>query len=62
DSKRAKYLEKNRLAASKCRNKQKKRVEELMGTAKEAESKNKVLKAEIASLKADMLSLIEDIA
>ena len=33
-----------------------------MGTAKEAESKNKVLKAEIASLKADMLSLIEDIA
>ena len=62
DSRRAKYLEKNRLAASKCRNKQKKRVEELMETAKEAESKNKVLKAEIASLKADMLSLIEDIA
>ncbi|KAF2185238.1 hypothetical protein K469DRAFT_688052 [Zopfia rhizophila CBS 207.26] len=58
-SARAIYLEKNRKAASKCRSKQKKQQEELVETARDAERKNKVLKAEVEFLTGDMRNLME---
>ncbi|KAF1954347.1 hypothetical protein CC80DRAFT_359264, partial [Byssothecium circinans] len=57
-SARAAYLEKNRKAASKCRNKQKQQQDELVETAREVERKNKVLKAEVELLKSDMRDLV----
>jgi hypothetical protein len=46
-SARAIYLEKNRKAASKCRTKQKQEQEQLVETSREAERRNRVLKAEL---------------
>lgn len=57
-SARAIYLEKNRKAASKCRNKQKVQQEELIESARECERKNRLLKAEVDLLKADMRDLM----
>ncbi|KAF2245347.1 hypothetical protein BU26DRAFT_382890, partial [Trematosphaeria pertusa] len=58
-SARAVYLEKNRKAASKCRNKQKKQQEELIETARDVERKNRALKAEVEVLKDGMRELME---
>ncbi|OAL02980.1 hypothetical protein IQ06DRAFT_292227 [Phaeosphaeriaceae sp. SRC1lsM3a] len=46
-SERAMYLEKNRKAASKCRNKQKKQQDDLVEQAREVQLRNKCLKAEV---------------
>ncbi|KAF2621863.1 hypothetical protein BU25DRAFT_426129 [Macroventuria anomochaeta] len=58
-SARAIYLEKNRKAASKCRNKQKRQQEELVETARDVERRNKILKAEVELLKSGMRDLME---
>ncbi|KAF1997760.1 hypothetical protein P154DRAFT_605004 [Amniculicola lignicola CBS 123094] len=58
DSARAIYLEKNRKAATKCRNKQRLQQEALVETARDEERQNKMLKAEVASLKADLGELM----
>lgn len=58
-SERATYLEKNRQAASKCRNKQRRQQEELVEVARDAERKNKVLKAEVESLQTGMRELMD---
>jgi cyclic AMP-dependent transcription factor ATF-2 len=58
-SERAIYLEKNRKAASKCRNKQKVQQDELVETARNFERKNKALKLEVQLLEADMRCLME---
>ena len=58
-SARAIYLEKNRKAASKCRNKQKQQQEELVQTARDVERMNKTLKAQVAFLKDDLSDLME---
>ncbi|KAL1640549.1 hypothetical protein SLS61_010244 [Didymella pomorum] len=58
-SARAIYLEKNRKAASKCRSKQKRQQEELVETARYVERQNKMLKAEVDMLKADMRGLMD---
>ena len=59
DSARAVYLEKNRKAASKCRNKQKQQQEELVETARDVKRRNKILKAEVAILKGEMQGLMQ---
>ncbi|KAH7359857.1 hypothetical protein BKA66DRAFT_573962 [Pyrenochaeta sp. MPI-SDFR-AT-0127] len=58
-SARAVYLEKNRKAASKCRSKQKMQQEELVETARDAERKNRALKAEVELLKGGMRELMD---
>ncbi|KAF2108832.1 hypothetical protein BDV96DRAFT_455819, partial [Lophiotrema nucula] len=58
-SARERYLEKNRRAATKCRSKQKKQQEELVENARDAERKNKILRAEVAILKEDMRELMQ---
>lgn len=58
DSARTLYLEKNRLAASKCRSKQKKEQEKLVEKARTMERKNRALKDEVEFLKADMRDLM----
>ncbi|PSN71525.1 hypothetical protein BS50DRAFT_284680 [Corynespora cassiicola Philippines] len=58
-SARAIYLEKNRKAASKCRNKQKRQQEELIITARNAERVNKELKIEVEDLRSDVRELVE---
>jgi hypothetical protein len=58
-SARATYLEKNRKAASKCRNKQKRQQEDLVEETRIAETKNKLLKAEVEMLRGDMRELMQ---
>jgi cyclic AMP-dependent transcription factor ATF-2 len=58
-SARAIYLEKNRKAASKCRNKQRRQQEELVETAREAEHRNRVLRAEVEMLRGGMRELMD---
>lgn len=57
-SSRAVYLEKNRAAASKCRNKQKRQQEELVEEAREVERKNRLLKAEAEMLREGVRELM----
>lgn len=61
-SARAVYLEKNRKAASKCRNKQKREQDDLVEMARNVERRNKVLKAEVELLKAGMRELMDVVA
>ncbi|KAF1912908.1 hypothetical protein BDU57DRAFT_532046 [Ampelomyces quisqualis] len=56
-SARARYLEKNRTAASKCRSKQKRQQEDLVEQAREQGLKNKILKAEVEMLKGGIREL-----
>jgi cyclic AMP-dependent transcription factor ATF-2 len=58
-SARAIYLEKNRKAASKCRNKQKMEQEVLVERAREAERKNRIMKAELHLLQSELRDLKE---
>lgn len=58
-SARAIYLEKNRKAASKCRNKQKMEQEILVERTRESERKNRVLKAEAHLLQGELRHLKE---
>ncbi|KAF2649898.1 hypothetical protein K491DRAFT_159243 [Lophiostoma macrostomum CBS 122681] len=62
DSVRAVYLEKNRLAASKCRNRQKKQEEKLVEKGRAVERINKGLKSEVDFLKESMRYLMEDVS
>jgi cyclic AMP-dependent transcription factor ATF-2 len=55
---RALYLEKNRAAASKCRNKQRRQQEELVEEAREVERRNRVLKAEADMLRGGIRELM----
>lgn len=57
-SARAIYLEKNRKAASKCRNKQKMQQEDLVETARDVERRNFLLKAEVEMLRGVMQELM----
>ncbi|KAF2840545.1 hypothetical protein M501DRAFT_922735, partial [Patellaria atrata CBS 101060] len=61
DLHRRQHLERNRLAASKCRNKQKAWTKQLEAKAKEVEGKNQRLKAELAWLQLQVLSLKDEI-
>jgi cyclic AMP-dependent transcription factor ATF-2 len=61
-SARAIYLEKNRKAASKCRNKQKRQQEDLVEEAREVERRNRLLKAEVEMLRAGMRELMDHVA
>ncbi|KAH8725637.1 hypothetical protein GQ44DRAFT_706874 [Phaeosphaeriaceae sp. PMI808] len=56
---RAIYLEKNRKAASKCRNKQRKEQEDLVEEARNVERRNKVLRSEVEMLRGGMHQLME---
>jgi cyclic AMP-dependent transcription factor ATF-2 len=58
ESARAVYLEKNRMAASKCRNKQKRQQEDLVEQARSVERRNKILKVEVNLLRNDMCELM----
>jgi hypothetical protein len=58
-SARALYLEKNRKAASKCRNKQKREQEDLVEEARKSEFKNRLLKAEVEMLRSDLNGLMD---
>lgn len=58
-SARAIYLEKNRKAANKCRNKQKMQQDDLVETARAMERRNKLLKAEVEMLKGGVVELME---
>jgi cyclic AMP-dependent transcription factor ATF-2 len=58
-SARAIYLEKNRKAASKCRNKQKRQQEDLIEEARNTERRNRVLKAEVEMLRGDVHDLMD---
>lgn len=55
------YVEKNRGAASKCRNKQRQQQEDLIKETRNCECKNKLLKAEVELLKSDMRDLLDKI-
>ncbi|KAF2996894.1 hypothetical protein E8E13_005433 [Curvularia kusanoi] len=57
-SARAIYLEKNRKAASKCRSKQKRQQDDLVEAARNAERKNKILKAEVEMLRSGVRDLM----
>lgn len=59
DTARERYLEKNRRAATKCRSKQKKQQEDLVENARDAEKRNKLLRAEVHILKEDMRELMQ---
>jgi cyclic AMP-dependent transcription factor ATF-2 len=58
---RALYLEKNRIAASKCRNRQKRQEEKLVEKASIVERLNKDLKCEVELLKESMRHLMGDV-
>ena len=58
-SARAIYLEKNRKAASKCRSKQKMEQEALVERSREFERRNRVLKAEVEFLRAELRGIKE---
>lgn len=57
-SARAIYLEKNRMAAEKCRSKQKMQQEILVEMVRDMERRNKQLKAEVEFLKGNMMDLV----
>jgi hypothetical protein len=59
--KRAKFLERNRLAASKCRQKKKKHTQQLEFSFKEQSDKKESLMAEIARLKSEILGLKNEV-
>ena len=61
-SARAIYLEKNRKAASKCRNKQKRQQEDLVEEARDVERKNKCLKAEVEMLSGCLREMMDVVA
>lgn len=58
-SDRAIYLEKNRQAASKCRNKQKRQQDHLVDQAREFQVRNKCLKAEVDLLQHELRVYME---
>ncbi|KAJ5098606.1 Basic leucine zipper (bZIP) transcription factor atfB [Penicillium argentinense] len=60
-AKRAKFLERNRLAASKCRQKKKEHTQQLEFRYKEQSEKKERLNAEIASLRSEILSLKNEV-
>ncbi|EPS32432.1 hypothetical protein PDE_07392 [Penicillium oxalicum 114-2] len=59
--KRAKFLERNRLAASKCRQKKKEHTQQLEQRYKEQSEKKEMLVAEIARLRSEILSLKNEV-
>jgi len=60
-AKRAKFLERNRLAASKCRQKKKEHTQKLEYRYKEQSEKKEQLQGEIASLRSEILSLKNEV-
>ncbi|KAJ5678103.1 Rho GTPase activation protein [Penicillium maclennaniae] len=60
-AKRAKFLERNRLAASKCRQKKKEHTQKLEYRFKEQSEKKERLQGEIASLRSQILSLKNEV-
>lgn len=60
-AKRAKFLERNRLAASKCRQKKKEHTQKLEYRYKEQSEKKERLQGEIASLRSQILSLKNEV-
>ncbi|KAF7589183.1 hypothetical protein BBP40_004671 [Aspergillus hancockii] len=59
--KREKFLERNRQAASKCRQKKKEHTQNLENRYKEASARNSDLRAEEAHLRSEMLNLKDEI-
>lgn len=60
-AKRAKFLERNRLAASKCRQKKKEHTQQLEFRYKEQSEKKERLGGEIARLRSELLSLKNEV-
>ncbi|CEJ58707.1 hypothetical protein PMG11_07355 [Penicillium brasilianum] len=60
-AKRAKFLERNRLAASKCRQKKKEHTQQLEYRYKEQSEKKELLVSEIARLRSEILSLKNEV-
>lgn len=60
-AKRAKFLERNRLAASKCRQKKKEHTQKLEYRFKEQSEKKERLQGEIATLRSQILSLKNEV-
>ncbi|CDM30590.1 Transcription factor Jun [Penicillium roqueforti FM164] len=60
-AKRAKFLERNRLAASKCRQKKKEHTQQLEFNFKEQSEKKEQLVAEIARLRSEILGLKNEV-
>ncbi|KAJ5356089.1 bZIP transcription factor bZIP-1 [Penicillium concentricum] len=60
-AKRAKFLERNRLAASKCRQKKKEHTQQLEFNFKEQSEKREQLVAEIARLRSEILGLKNEV-
>lgn len=60
-AKRAKFLERNRLAASKCRQKKKEHTQQLEFSFKEQSEKKENLMAEIATLRSEILGLKNEV-
>lgn len=60
-AKRAKFLERNRLAASKCRQKKKEHTQQLETRYKEQSEKKELLVGEIARLRSEILSLKNEV-
>lgn len=60
-AKRAKFLERNRLAASKCRQKKKEHTQQLEFSFKEQSEKKDNLMAEIARLRSEILGLKNEV-
>ncbi|KAJ5370709.1 Basic leucine zipper (bZIP) transcription factor atfB [Penicillium cataractarum] len=60
-AKRAKFLERNRLAASKCRQKKKEHTQQLEFRYKEQSEKKELLVGEIARLRSEILSLKNEV-
>jgi len=60
-AKRAKFLERNRLAASKCRQKKKEHTQQLEFSFKEQSDKKESLTAEIARLRSEILGLKNEV-
>lgn len=61
NTKRAKFLERNRLAASKCRQKKKEHTQQLECRYKEQSEKKELLVGEIARLRSEILSLKNEV-
>lgn len=59
--KREKFLERNRLAASKCRQKKKEHTTQLESRFKEASEKRELLNAEISRLRSEVLGLKNEV-
>ncbi|RHZ89891.1 hypothetical protein Glove_9g94 [Diversispora epigaea] len=57
DERRRKFLERNRIAASKCRQKKKAAMEDLMSKSDSLETDNNVLKNRVNGLREELLSL-----